>query len=228
VNKGAHGNRIGTPVISIFGLAVYNSRRILSPDRIESLSHHPLPPEHWETGVQALLNCLNPWLQATHQTTLVAAEYEPFYAPKSEEQAFHEIQFAHGYFNSALHELAHWCVAGEARRLLPDFGYWYEPDGRSAEQQRQFEQVEVKPQAIEWHFTAATGRKFRVSVDNLSGEATDSKPFELAVQKQALAFQIEGLPRRAMQIVSRLSECFGVGPLQAKDFALDESDHVLG
>ena len=26
------------------------------------------------------------------------------------------IQFAHGYFASALHEIAHWCIAGKARQ----------------------------------------------------------------------------------------------------------------
>ncbi|GAM69307.1 transporting ATPase [Vibrio sp. JCM 19236] len=26
-----------------------------------------------------------------------------------------------------MHEIAHWCVAGPKRRLLEDFGYWYEP-----------------------------------------------------------------------------------------------------
>ncbi len=36
--------------------------------------------------------------------------------------------------------------------LLPDLGYWYAPDGRIEEQQALFEQVEIKPQAIEWLF----------------------------------------------------------------------------
>lgn len=53
-------------------------------------------------------------------------------------------------FNSALHEISHWTIAGKERRLLADLGYWYAPDGRTREQQALFEQVEVKPQAIEW------------------------------------------------------------------------------
>lgn len=55
-------------------------------------------------------------------------------------------------FNSALHEISHWTIAGAKRRLLPDLGYWYAPDGRTKEQQDLFEQVEIKPQAIEWLF----------------------------------------------------------------------------
>lgn len=183
-----------------------------------SLSHHPLQPQFWEAGVNELLACLNPWLQEVYQTTLVAAINEPYYLPKGNERHYHEIQFAHGYFNSALHELAHWCVAGKERRLLPDFGYWYEPDGRTAEQQKQFEKVEVKPQAMEWHFTLAAGRKFRVSVDNLNGETTDSKPFEAAVKKQALIYQQSGLPERAGSIVNLLREHFEIPSLQSCDF----------
>jgi release factor glutamine methyltransferase len=38
-------------------------------------------------------------------------------------------------------------VAGKERRKLEDFGYWYEPDGRSEERQRDFEKVEVKPRS---------------------------------------------------------------------------------
>jgi elongation factor P hydroxylase len=38
------------------------------------------------------------------------------------------------------HSIA-WSIAGEKRRLLPDLGYWYAPDGRTQEQQSLFEQV---------------------------------------------------------------------------------------
>lgn len=100
---------------------------------------------------------------------LVKGDFEPEYFPATPDQLA-RIQFAHGFFNSALHEISHWCIAGEQRRLLPDLGYWYAPDGRTQEQQTLFEQVEIKPQAIEWLFAQAFGRKFRVSLDNLTGE----------------------------------------------------------
>ncbi len=181
--------------------------------------NHPLEPEHWEEGVQPLLSCLNPWLIAHWQTCLIAAVEEPLYQPADHQDALHQIQFAHGYFNSALHELAHWCVAGAHRRTLPDFGYWYEPDGRTAEQQKQFEQVEVKPQAIEWHFAQACARTFRVSVDNLSGEPTDSLPFQNAVAEQANEYFHKGLPERAAAITQLLRQRFG-GDVRA--FRFDE------
>jgi elongation factor P hydroxylase len=166
---------------------------------------HKLPPENWEQGVAELLAGLNPWLESHWNTTLVAAQSEPLYLPASKEGGFHQIQFAHGYFNSVLHELAHWCVAGEARRLKPDYGYWYEPDGRTAEQQKLFEQVEIKPQAIEWHFTNACNRTFNISADNLTGEPVDVTNFTKAVTKQMQKYQEQGLPARAAEIFKRLT-----------------------
>jgi elongation factor P hydroxylase len=76
----------------------------------------------------------------------------------------------------------------EQRRKLPDLGYWYAPDGRTAEQQALFEQVEIKPQAIEWLFATAFGRKFRVSLDNLTGEGGDGALFKDNVFNQVKRF----------------------------------------
>ncbi len=88
------------------------------------------------------------------------------------------------FFNSALHEISHWTIAGAKRRLLPDLGYWYAPDGRTKEQQDLFEQVEIKPQAIEWLFAQSFGRKFRVSLDNLTGDGGDGRKFKDNVYAQ--------------------------------------------
>ena len=96
-----------------------------------------------------------------------------------------KIEFAHGFFASALHELSHWCVAGEARRRLPDFGYWYAPDGRTAAQQQAFERVEIKPQALECLFTLACERSFEVSQDNLFADFdTSNSTFANDVYRQ--------------------------------------------
>lgn len=190
--------------------------------RDNPLIYHSLPVSQWENGVSQLLDCLNPWLIEHWNTQLVAVEDEPFYSPADADQSFHQIQFAHGYFNSALHELAHWCVAGDERRLLPDFGYWYEPDGRSAEQQRVFEQVEVKPQAIEWHFAQACCRPFEVSVDNLSGVPTDPKPFQQAVAQAAKELTTQGMNARTRAIVHLLCVEFG-GEVSEFQFLVDEN-----
>ncbi|GGX62409.1 elongation factor P hydroxylase [Saccharospirillum salsuginis] len=167
-----------------------------------------LPKPHWEPGVEHLLSTLNPWLTQSWNTQLIPGAGEPLYLPADAQTPHNRIFFAHGYFNSALHELAHWCLAGERRRGLEDYGYWYCPDGRNAEQQAEFERVEVKPQAIEWWLTLACGRRFRTSLDNLSGEPTDSRPFRTRVQAQAITYAEGGLPSRAESAVNLLSQAF--------------------
>ena len=85
-----------------------------------------------------------------YNTLLVKGIDEPLYLPADENRPHNELFFAHGFFASALHECSHWLIAGEKRRKQVDFGYWYVPDGRTAEQQDLFQIVEVKPQAVEW------------------------------------------------------------------------------
>lgn len=82
-------------------------------------------------------------------TRLIKGDDEPIYLPADDEVPYNRIVFAHGFYASGLHEISHWCIAGKARRELVDFGYWYCPDGRDAATQGQFEDVEVKPQALE-------------------------------------------------------------------------------
>ena len=132
--------------------------------------------------VDWLILHFNHWFSHLN-VTLVRGDFEPEYFPATETEAA-RIEFAHGFFNSALHEISHWSIAGEQRRLLPDLGYWYAPDGRTAEQQALFEQVEIKPQAIEWLFSKAFGRKFRVSLDNLTGDGGNGATFKDHVYAQ--------------------------------------------
>lgn len=145
----------------------------------------------------------NQLFEQSENTKLVHGGDEPIYLPAYIElndlklRSYAQIIFANGYFSSALHEIAHWCIAGTKRRAIIDYGYWYEPDGRSSEQQREFEQVEVKPQALEWIFSQAAGCHFNLSLDNLSGEAVNRQPFAKQVVKQAQTYLNNGLPTRA-------------------------------
>lgn len=125
-------------------------------------------------------------------TVLEGGAPEPVYLPGSP----HRICYTHDYFRSALHEIAHWCVAGAARRAQVDYGYWYAPDGRNAEQQSQFARVEVLPQAYEALFCASCGHDFRVSLDNLNGDGGDERPFAVMVRARAEALLQHGLPDR--------------------------------
>lgn len=106
--------------------------------------------------------------RARWRTRLEGGAAEPLYLPGSGD-APHRLCYRADYFASALHETAHWCIAGPARRLRIDFGYWYRPDGRDAAGQRAFEAVEARPQALEWIFSVAAGYRFRPSADNLRG-----------------------------------------------------------
>lgn len=134
-----------------------------------------------------LINVFNT-LFAWQNTVLVRGGEEPEYlAAKPNTPA--QIIFAHGYFASALHEIAHWCMAGQKRRQLDDFGYWYCPDGRNEQAQALFEQVEIHPQAIECLFSLAMGRYFFVSQDNLDADFdTTNSTFTQDVYAQTLNY----------------------------------------
>jgi elongation factor P hydroxylase len=156
-------------------------------------------------------------------TVLIGGAAEPFYRPADDEDARHRIFYREDFVSSSLHEVAHWMVAGEARRLLPDWGYWYAPDGRDAAQQQVFEQMEVKPQALEWLLHAACGLHFRVSLDNLSDGAGDGSAFKDRVYEQACHCIRNGVHERMQCFYQALAETFsGAGALQ--DLVLSRAD----
>lgn len=166
----------------------------------ESSSHHP----------DDLVMLFNDLFRGPCRTILVRGGDEPEYIPASSPEGLHRVVFARGYYASALHEIAHWCLAGAERRRLHDYGYWYCPDGRTLDQQRAFEQVEVKPQAIEWVFATAAGSRFHISVDNLSGAgAADEAAFRANVSRQAQHYVARGLPPRAEQFKDALLDWYG-------------------
>ena len=195
------------------------------PSSNSALNLDPIQLTSWVTlqteveQVDWLILHFNHWFSHLN-VRLVRGDFEPEYFPASE-QAPASIQFAHGFLNSALHEISHWSIAGDQRRLLADLGYWYAPDGRSAEQQALFEQVEVKPQAIEWLYSQALGRKFRVSLDNLTGDAGNGSNFKDYVYAQVHAyFNAEAkLPRDAKRFIDCLCICTRSGKtLQSDEF----------
>lgn len=151
-----------------------------------------------------LITLFNQCFAKSHRTILVRGDGEPIYHTWRDD-APAEVVFAHGYFSSALHEIAHWCIAGEARRAQEDYGYWYVPDGRSAEQQRQFEQVEVKPQALEWLFSLAADYPFVFSADNLDGDVGDMAQFKQNIEAQVGRYLRRGPKRRARTFIDALA-----------------------
>lgn len=148
---------------------------------------------------QDLIRIFNQTFEQDYRTRLVLGEHEPLYVPATGADDYHQIIFAHGFFSSALHEIAHWLIAGEQRRQLLDYGYWYEPDGRNEQQQALFEKAEVKPQAMEWILSNACDYRFQLSVDNLHQPYWDTEPFRKAILQQIENYCEEGLPDRAQR-----------------------------
>lgn len=146
---------------------------------------------------------------AGYRTRLLGGAEEPLYQPALDAGGEHCISYRQDFFASALHEVAHWCIAGPQRRLSVDYGYWYAADGRDESQQRNFERVEIRPQAIEWHFALACQRSFRVSNDNLSLQPDTSGSFVRAVCDQARQYALAGLPPRAQRFRDALGARFG-------------------
>jgi elongation factor P hydroxylase len=100
--------------------------------------------------------------------TMLGGAEEPYYsAPKVNAKAV--IHFRSNYPRSLLHELSHYCLAGDKRRNIDDFGYWYSACGRSKEEQQRFEIVEVRPQGLEKAMCNLLGIKFSPSLDDFSG-----------------------------------------------------------
>lgn len=136
--------------------------------------------------------------EAEWRTRLEGGGAEPLYIPSPDTEVQpHRVVYREDYFASALHEVAHWCLAGAARRQREDYGYWYRPDGRDAEAQRAFEAVEARPQALEWIFSEACGADFTLSADNLDAGEGPSDGFAAAVAREKEKLEREDLPPRA-------------------------------
>ncbi len=176
--------------------------------------------------IEDLMSLFNQCFQQSFNTVLTKGFDEPIYLPPNTGydsetytiKALPEAQivFAHGYYASALHEIAHWCLAGEQRRQQIDYGYWYSPDGRTAEQQAKFQLAEIKPQAIEWALSMSAGFKFQVSCDNLSGDEFGNQPdvyaFEQEIRTQLNNYLNQSkepnIPQRAQQFMECLKSFY--------------------
>jgi elongation factor P hydroxylase len=182
-------------------------------------SHSAFPSE---INSADLIKLFNELFVPSLRTRLSGGNDEPIYLPAGNSESLNEIRFTHDYSASALHEIAHWCVAGPKRLTQVDFGYWYAPDGRSVEQQHEFEQVEVKPQALEWIFSIACDARFSVSADNLAQGLGASVAFKRAVLAQAHVYCKVGLPERASMWVKTLADYYQVpNPLNPNFYCLE-------
>lgn len=158
-----------------------------------------------------IIRLFNSCFEQSYNTVLIKNGDEPVYLPASNRYEKHRIVFNRDYYRSALHEIAHWCLAGKVRRQITDYGYWYEPDGRSVEAQKRFEQAEVKPQALEWLLSLSCGMSFEVSLDNLSlneADRPDRVGFTQRVTQQGLTYLRAAVPQRAEVLMRALSHFY--------------------
>ena len=160
-------------------------------------------------------------------TELIGGAEEPLYLPAGPNSPVAKIFYRQDFLASALHEVAHWCIAGKARRAIEDFGYWYHPDGRTVAQQNKFELAEVTPQALEWMFSVACRKSFQISADNLTGdgdgdgEGDNDIEFRLAVVDQAQQWCLsDKIPVRGSQFLNALMEYYEVDARCTKHYQL--------
>ena len=157
---------------------------------------------------QDLITLFNECFFHDYNTVLVKGDQEPIYLPQNSIEPHNRIFFARGYYASALHAISHWLIAGQERRKLEDFGYWYEPDGRTADQQKLFQTVEVKPQALECILSHAANFRFFISNDNVGYKQEDTQEFKKAVFNQVQLYVEKGLPLRAKLFKEKLNDFY--------------------
>lgn len=116
-------------------------------------------------------------------TMLVGGAEEPVYLPARDGHAA-IICYTRDYPRSALHELAHWCLASPEARELEDYGLGYLPPPRSVAEQQRFYAAEVPVQALEMLLCRACRIEFRFSADN---PGADGGPDRLDFERRVTA-----------------------------------------
>ncbi|MDG0970424.1 MAG: elongation factor P hydroxylase [Porticoccaceae bacterium] len=164
------------------------------------------------------------------KTTLVGGGEEPLYVPLGKSNCYANIIFKEDYLASALHEIAHWCIAGSDRRAQIDYGYWYNPDGRTAQQQDAFLAAEIKPQTLEWMFSVACQENFNISVDNLMGDQKSdyTSVFAAALVEQATLWcSSRSIPSRGLQFLRALQCQFGIDASLLGHYDISQLSRVI-
>ncbi len=171
-----------------------------------------------ENDNECCQHLIDAFTQIFPSLTIKGGVEEPFYqAPKSGEMAV--LYFRHNYPRSLLHEISHYCLAGDRRRQIDDFGYWYSPCGRSPEEQRRFETVEARPQGLEKAMCDILEIKFLPSLDDFSGRPP-SKTFlhQLDVSYQEMLVNPPPTAKRALMGLKRYLEVAALSAQKVRQF----------
>jgi elongation factor P hydroxylase len=162
-------------------------------------------------------------------TELVGGALEPLYQPGSLARPA-RLLYREDFPASALHEVAHWCVAGEARRKLEDFGYLYIAGPRTPDQQATFFALELRAQSLEKQFAESAGLEFLPSADNLHADLNGFGGDIVAYEPQLLDWLARPAGARARRFIQGLKSTFrkrgeeGVPKTQRPERHLDLND----
>jgi elongation factor P hydroxylase len=146
----------------------------------------------------------------SHQTRMVGGGAEPLYEPATA-CAPARIVFTRDYPASALHEAAHWCLAGASRRAQHDYGYWYSPGPRDVRERTAFFATECDVQAVEALFAEVCGVRFVISADDFAAPHAELEAFERRVRERIAVRRAHGLPSRAVRFREALAAEFAHG-----------------
>jgi len=125
-----------------------------------------------EPSADAIVGIFNQCFGQTYNVEISGGADEPLYTPATSTKAA-QLIFRENFPASALHEAAHWCIAGELRRNSTDFALTYIAAPRSETEQEQFLAAEVRTQSLESIFAAAANVTFNPSADNLDCDVSD-------------------------------------------------------
>jgi elongation factor P hydroxylase len=146
-----------------------------------------------------------------YNTQLVGGALEPLYQPASGSKPA-RLLYREDFPASALHEAAHWCVAGSARRRLEDFGYHYIAGPRTPDQQAAFFALELRTQSLEKQFAHAAGLDFLPSADNLQADLDDFSREIAAYEPKLLDWLASSAGARAQRFIQRLTDTISTFP----------------
>jgi len=153
---------------------------------------------------RCIAGAFNARLSRVHNTVLVGGGHEPLYLP-ARRGAKAMIRYTRDYARSALHELAHWALAGPSRLDLEDYGLWYVPPPRTPAHQAAFFAAERRVQAVESLFCGACGLPFCVSADNFGSEL-DEFASRVAESAQSMRPHLAQRPRQILRLLQQLHE----------------------
>ena len=122
-------------------------------------------------NVEQIIQVFDRCFGEQYSTRLCGGAGEPLYLPPEGEQPA-QLFFRADYSSSALHEVAHWCLACAKRRQRADFGYEYAASTQQCRAAAILLQAELRTQSLEFCSAAAAGVRFTISTDNFNQDGT--------------------------------------------------------